>query len=262
MKYGLVAAMAALISLGLHTQAGAQALGTAENFAVLAGSTVTNTGATVITGDLGVSPGNAITGFPPGIVNGTIRAGDAVARQAQSDLKTAYDSLASLAPTQDLTGQNLGELTLLSGVYSFSSSAQLTGTLTLDAQGSPDSLFVFQIGSTFTTASNASVRVINGGAPCNVFFQVGSSATLGTNTAFVGNLLALTSITLNTGATLRDGRALAQNGVVTLDSNTINAAACLTPRPGLVPAIPEPSSFALLAPAAIAALAVRRRRKK
>src|SRR4051812_43298583 len=166
-------------------------LATAGNFSVLAGSTVTNTGSSVIDGgDVGVSPGTAITGFPPGTILPpfTMHAGDAVAIQAQNDLTTAYNTAAGLAPTQDLTGQNLGGLTLTPGVYSFSSSAQLTGTLTLNDLGNPNAQFVFQIGSTLTTASNSSVVTINGGPMpgCTVFWQVGSSATLGTGTAFEG----------------------------------------------------------------------------
>jgi type VI secretion system secreted protein VgrG len=234
-------------------------LGTAGDFAVLAGSTVTNTGPTVIQGgNVGVSPGSAITGFTPGsVVNPyTTHAGDAVALQAQNDLTTAYNAAAGLAPTQDLTGQDLGGLTLTSGVYFFSSSAQLTGTLTLNNQGDPNALFVFQIGSTLTTASNSSVVTINGGPlstpGCDVFWQVGSSATLGTGTAFEGHILALTSITMNTGATILDGSALARNGAVTLDSNTIT---------NCISAVPEPSSVALIGIGAMGLLGygVRRR---
>ena len=229
--------LALLISLSLASSAQAQApvgLGTAGSFAVLGGSTVTNTGPTVVNGDLGVSPGNACTGFAspctgggPGTVNGTIHAGDAVAAQAQSDLTTAYNSAAGRACDVNLTGQDLGGMTLTSGVYCFSSSAQLTGTLTLDAQGDPDAVFIFQIGSTLTTASNSSVNLINAAQACNVFWQVGSSATLGTTTSFQGNILALTTITANTGATV-DGRLLARNGAVNLDSNTITRARCAT----------------------------------
>ena len=206
----------------------AVALGTAESFAVLGGSTVTNTGPTVVSGNLGVSPGSAVTGFPPGIVvpPGTIHSADAVALQAQSDVVIAYNDLAGRASNFDLTGQDLGGLTLVPGVYTFSSSAQLTGTLTLDAQGNPDAEFIFQIGSTITTASNSSVNVINGADGCNVYWQVGSSATLGTNTAFTGNILALTSITLVTNATIMDGRALARNGAVTMDSNQVSIEEC------------------------------------
>jgi len=194
-------------------------LGAAEGFAILGGSTVTNTGPSAIVGSLGVSPGTAVTGFPPGLVTGGItHRGDAVALQAQRDLTTAYNLLAGEPSRADLTGRDLGGMTLTPGVYHFSSSAQLTGTLTLNALGDPNARFDFQIGSTFTTASTASVRLINGADACNVFWQVGSSATLGTGTSFEGNILALTSITLNTRADILSGRALARNGAVTLDS--------------------------------------------
>ena len=210
---------AMLLLVGTPTGAAtAPPLGTTEGFVVLGGSTVTNTGPTVLTGDLGVWPGLAIVGFPPGIVNGSTHAGDATALQAQGDLVTAYDDLAGQACDTDLTAQDLGGLTLVPGVYCFSTSAQLTGTVTLDAQGDPDAVFVFQIGSTLTTASNAVVSVINGGAECNVFWQIGTSATLGTGTTFAGSLLALSSITVNTGAGA-SGRLLARNGAVTLDTN-------------------------------------------
>jgi hypothetical protein len=204
---------------------GLPSLGTAENFAVLAGSTATNTGSTIVAGDLGVWPGTEVIGFPPGIVNGTIHPADAVAQQAQSDVTVAYNDLAGRPCNVDLTDTDLGGLSLTEGVYCFSSSAQLTGQLVLDAEGNADALFIFQIGSTLTTASNATVSVINNGAECNVYWQVGSSGTLGTSTAFVGNILALSSITLNTGADL-SGRSLARNGAVTMDSNDISAADC------------------------------------
>lgn len=204
----------------------APVLGTAQSFAVLGGSTVTNIGATTVTGDLGVSPGLAITGFPPGIVSGgTIHAGGAVALQAQTDVTAAYVALASEACGQDLTGKDLGGLTLTPGVYCFTSSAQLTGALTLDALGRADAVFIFKIASTLTTASNASVKVINGGGDCGAFWQVGSSATLGTGTAFVGSILALTSISVTTGASI-SGRALARNGAVTMDQNVVSASSC------------------------------------
>jgi hypothetical protein len=203
----------------------APSLGSAAAFAVLGGSTVTNTGSSVVTGDLGVSPGLAITGFPPGLVSGATHAGDATAAQAQSDVGIAYAALAGDACSVDLTGQDLGGLTLTPGVYCFASSAQLTGTLTLDAQGDPDAAFVFQIGSTLTTASNAAVALVNGATSCNVFWQSGSSVTLGTGTAFVGNILALASITLTTGANV-EGRALARTGAVTLDQNVVTTASC------------------------------------
>src|ERR1051326_199870 len=163
-------------------------LGTAGSFAVLAGSQSTNTGPSTIRGTLGVSPGSAVTGFPPGIViGGTMHAADAVALQAQSDLVTAYDIFAGMGAPTVLTGQDLGGMTLTPGVYFFATSAQLTGALTLDAQGSANAQFVFQIGSTLTSASNSSVLFINGGRGDQLFWQVGSSATLGTTTAFAGN---------------------------------------------------------------------------
>src|SRR5579864_6749946 len=220
----------ALCMLSMGSLAWAQSappLGSAQGFAVLSASTVTNTGPTVITGDLGVSPGTAVTGFPPGTVaGGTIHKTDAVADQAQSDNTAAYLNLAGQGPvTQDLTGKDLSGLTLVPGVYSFSSSAQLTGALTLDGQNKSNAVWVFKIGSTLTTGSSSSVVLINGANPCNVFWQVGSSATLGTTTSFVGNVFALTSITLITGATVQ-GRLLARNGSVTLDTNTVNITAC------------------------------------
>lgn len=205
----------------------APSLGTAQNFAVLAGLAVTNTGPTIITGDLGIHPGTAVTGFPPGIViGGTIHAADAVALQAQNDTTTAYVNLAGQAcHTAFGVPTDIGGMTLVPGVYCFSSSAQLTGALTLDAGGNPDAVWVFKVASTLTTASNSSVLLIHGGQPCNVFWQVGSSATLGTGTAFIGNILALTSITLTTNAKVF-GRALARNGALTMDSNAVAISMC------------------------------------
>jgi type VI secretion system secreted protein VgrG len=212
----------------------APSLGAAEGFAVLAGSTVTNAGASVITGDLGVSPGSAVTGFPPGTVSGSIYI-DATALAAQGSVLAAYNDLAGEACTTDLTGQDLGGLTLTPGVHCFTAAAQLTGPLTLDAQGNPDAVFIFQIGSALTTATASSVSVINGGSRCNVFWQVGSAATLGTGTSFGGNILASTSITLNTGASLV-GRALARSGAVTLASNAVGGT-CTLPPPPVCPTI-------------------------
>jgi hypothetical protein len=201
-------------------------LGTADSFAVLAGSTVTNTGPSVVHGDLGVSPGTAVTGFPPGTVFGTIHAADGVAGQAKTDLTTAYNDAAGRTPPNSVSG-DLGGQTLTPGVYKSTSSLGLTGALTLDAQGDPNAVFVFQAGSTLITASGSSVNLIGGAQACNVFWQIGSSATLGTNSTFRGNILALTSGTLNTGASV-DGRVLARNGAVTLDDNVITTARCAT----------------------------------
>jgi hypothetical protein len=215
---------AALLLVAATPLAAQISLGTAQNFGVLGGSTVTNTGATTVNGNVGVSPGSAVTGFPPGVVvGGAIHSNDAVAMQAQNDLTTAYNNIAATPCTVDLTGQNLGGLTLTPGVYCYSTSAQLTGALTLNALGNANALFLFKIGSTLTTASGSSVSIINnGGNSCNkAYWQVGSSATLGTGTSFVGDILALSSITLTTGAG-SNGRALARNGAVTLDTNNIN----------------------------------------
>jgi uncharacterized protein with beta-barrel porin domain len=207
-------------------------LGTLAGFGVLAGSTVTNTGFTVIgtaaqPADVGVSPGSAVTGlgtFPvlgPGTVHGTIHAADATAAQAQVDLTTAYNALVGRTTTVDLTGQDLGGKTLVPGVYRFSTSAQLTGALTLNGLGNPNSVFIFNIGSTLTTASASTVNTINGAQGGHVFWRVGSSATLGTTTSFAGDILAQASITLNTGAIITCGAAWARSGAVTLDTNTI-----------------------------------------
>jgi hypothetical protein len=200
-------------------------LGTAKTFAVLGGETVTNTGPSALGGDLGVSPGSAITGFPPGSATGGTHQADAVALQAQSDASAAYTDLAGRKCDANLTGVDLGGLTLKQGVYCLSSSAQLTGTLILDAENDPAALFIFQIGSTLTTASNASVVMVRSGGECRVFWQVGSSATLGTGTAFTGNIVALTSIALMTRVHL-DGRALALHGAVTLDDTQVSPASC------------------------------------
>jgi Ice-binding-like len=211
-------------------------LGTAGAFAVLGASAVTNTGPSVLNGDLGVSPGSSFTGFPPGVFHGAKHISDAVASVAQNDIKTAYNTIAHQSCPHDMTGQDLGGKTLVAGVYCFSSSAQLTGKLTLSGQG----VFLFQIGSTLTTASNASVLLIHGADPCNVFWQVGSSATIGTNTDFAGNILALASITANHGATFNGG-LYARSAAVTLDDNTISRSRCSsvptkTPTPKKTPA--------------------------
>src|ERR1700730_4746112 len=192
-------------------------LGTAANFAVLAGSAITNTGPTVISGGLGLFPGTAVSGFPPGVAS-TQRKTDAVARGAKDALVTAYNDLASWRPTRSLTGRDLGGMTLTPGVYTFSSSAQLTGTLTLSGNG----IFIFRTGSSLTTATSSRGVVTNGANGCGVYGKVGSSATLGSGTQFKGTIVALTSITMVTGATILPGRALARNGAVTMDTNRIS----------------------------------------
>ena len=259
----------AILCLGAAPAFAQVTLGTAQTYGVLGASTVTNTGPSVINGDLGVSPGSAITGFPPGLATGATHAADAAALQAQTDATTAYNFLAGQPCGTTLTG-DLGGRTLAPGVYCFASSAQLTGTLTLDAGGNPAAVFIFQVGSALTTASASSVVMANGAQACNVWWQMGSSATLGTGTAFAGTLVALASATLNTGATL-SGRAIARTGAVTLDSNTVTVPTCAPIIPGggggggtgASQGIPTLSEWALMLMAALMAVtafaAMRRR---
>jgi len=246
--------LAALVYGGVAVWA-QTSLGTAQSFAALGGSTVTNTGPSVLTGNLGVSPGSAITGFPPGTVTGTIHVANAVAAQAQIDVTTQYNALVGAACAADLSGQDLGGLTLTPGVYCFSTSAQLTGTLTLNALGSAGSTFIFKTGSSLTTASGSAVVLINGGNPCGVMWQIGSSATVGTGTSFIGNLIALSSITLNTGSNIT-GRALARNGAVTLDTNNITPCSG-----GPVPTLATWAAIMLMALLTLAAVATLRKRQ-
>jgi len=214
------AALAALLIVP-STAFAAATLGTAASYAVLAGSTITNTGATTISGDVGLSPGTSITGLPAGQPSpGTVHSGDATAAQAQLDLGTMYGVLAGMTCTNTLTGTDLGGLTLTPGVHCFATSAGLTGVLTLDAQGDPNAEFVFQMGSTLTVATGSSVVMINGGQGQHVWWQVGSSATLGTGSSMLGSILASASITLTTGASVQ-GRVLARDGAVTMDTNAI-----------------------------------------
>src|SRR5438270_1141915 len=216
----LSVALAALVFFLLPASALAATdpgLGTAGDFAVLAGTTVTNTGPTWITGDLGVAPGSAVTGFPPG-TSGVQHKGDSVATTAQTNLTAAYvNAAAQPCPgTNNFTAVNLRGMNLVPGVYCQTTAPTLTGTLTLNGSG----IYIFQIGSTLVTASGARVVLIGGAQPCQIFWQVSSSATIATSTTFIGTIMALTSIGMQTGATL-NGRALARNGAVTLDTNRI-----------------------------------------
>jgi len=250
-KRSMIAVASALMAFASTSMWGlaatAPGLGTATTFAVLAGQTVTNTGTTTITGDLGVSPGTAVTGAPT-VVGTTHTGSDPVAVSAKNDLATAYGNAASSACNFDETGKNLGGQTLSPGTYCQTTAPTLTGTLVLSGDG----VFIFKAGSTLVTAPGATVSLINGAQACNVYWQVGSSATLDTTTTFVGTIMALTDINLKNGATIA-GRALARNGQVTLISNkitrpsTCNAAATAggpTPAPPTsqttqVPQVPQ-----------------------
>jgi hypothetical protein len=224
---------------------------TVSTFAVLGGSTVTNTGTTLIGGNLGVSPGTAITGFPPGLVNGTTHSADATAGTAQNELTTAYNTVMGLPcpPGNVLTGTDLGGLTLTPGVYCFASSAQLTGTLTLNALGNANAQFIFQIGTALTTATSSTVVLINMAQASNVFWQTGTSATFGATNSLVGNFLALASISFGNGTSLQ-GRALARNGAVTLIGDNVFIPGVSLPgapgTPGGPALTPAPSSLILV----------------
>ncbi len=205
-------------------------LGTAGAASVLAGSGVTNTGSSILGLDLDTWPTPAVSGFPPGLVLGTQHAADAVAQLAQGDLTTAYNQAASAPSTMNETGVDLGGQTLTEGVYTASTAMSLTGSVPLTLNGSASSVFIFQAGTTLITGSNSSVVLTGGVSACNIFWQVGSSATLGTNTAFIGTILALQSISVDTGATVQ-GRALARNGAVTLDDNVFSGSSCAASTP-------------------------------
>ncbi|KAK0941445.1 hypothetical protein LTR29_006979 [Friedmanniomyces endolithicus] len=214
-------ALICALSLGVAVNAQILGLGTASGYGVFAATTITNTGLTTVGAKLGLSPGSSITGFPPGISLGE-DIDNAAAVQAKADIQTLYTALAALTPTTVLTGQDLGGMVLGPGVYNFASSGQLTGILTLDAQGNSNAVFVFQFGSTITTATAASVVLINGAQACNVYWQVGSSATFGTATIFTGVVVAQASITVTTGTSLLGGGFYALAGAVTLDTNVID----------------------------------------
>lgn len=235
--FGIIALAASLAIVMATTALAAPpsvGLGTAKSYAVLAGETITNTGPTKITGDIGLHPGSAVTGFASVTYVGALRLANAAALQAKNDLVTAYNDAAGRTPVTTVATE-LGGTVVKAGIYnSAAGTFGVTGTLTLDAEGDSSAVFIFQAASTLITAPGSSVALINGASACNVFWQVGSSATLDTTTSFKGTIMALTSIALKTGATL-EGRALARNGAVTLDTNVITSAGCSPPTAPTVP---------------------------
>jgi hypothetical protein len=237
-----VVAVGWLVALGSHAGDAHAALGPAPvslgaagRFAVIGATTVTNTGASTVTGDLGLSPGTAVTGFPPGVISGgTLHAADAAAAQGHADLAAAYTDAVGRAPAVPILG-DLGGVTLTPGVYAAGALA-LTGTLTLDAQGNPSAVFILQAGSTLITAAGSQVTLAGGAQPCNVFWQVGSSATLGASSLLTGTILASTSISMGDGVTIA-GRALARDAAVTMINDTVVAAQCTTSMSNTAPPI-------------------------
>ncbi len=197
-------------------------LAASANWAILAGSAITSTGATVITGDIGLSPGSSIGGFPPGVLNGTQHINDATANQAKVDLTAAYNNAAGRTSTDIVTlSGNIGGLTLTPGLYKSTSSLAISsGDLTFDAKGNSTAVFIIQIASSLTTTSGRQVILSGGALASNIYWQVGSSATFGTTSVFKGTVMAMQSITFNTGATL-DGKAMARTGAITMAGNTI-----------------------------------------
>jgi hypothetical protein len=204
------------------TQQAAVSLGISSNLAIIAGSAVTSTGATNITGDLGLSPGSSVGGFPPGILNGTEHINDVIANQAKLDLTAAYNDAAGRTATDMVTlSGNIGGLTLTPGLYKSTSTLSISsGDLTFDAKGNANAIFIIQIASTLTTTSARKVILSGGAQASNIFWQVGSSATFGTTSVFKGTVMAMQSITFNTGASL-NGKALARTGAVIMAGNTI-----------------------------------------
>jgi hypothetical protein len=237
-----VVAVGWLVALGSHAGDAHAALGPAPvslgaagAFAVIGATTVTNTGASTVTGDLGLSQGTAVTGFPPGVISGgTLHAADAAAAQGHADLAAAYTDAVGRAPAVPILG-DLGGVTLTPGVYAAGALA-LTGTLTLDAQGNPSAVFILQAGSTLITAAGSQVTLAGGAQPCNVFWQVGSSATLGASSLLTGTILASTSISMGDGVTIA-GRALARDAAVTMINDTVVAAQCTTSMSNTAPPI-------------------------
>jgi hypothetical protein len=234
------AALLVLVAPGASAAVMPVPLGTAASFVVLAGAGITNTGPTTLNGDLGTFPTPSVTGAGSMTITGTNHAGDAVTQGAKDALVTAYNNAAGQGPATPIAADLAGQ-TLAPGVYNSASSIGLTGALTLNGGGDPRAVFVFQAGSTLTTASASQVLLVNGAQACNVFWQVGSSATLGTGSVFRGSILALTDITVTTAATL-EGRVLARNGAVTLDTNTITRPQCAAGTSPTATATPSPTA--------------------
>ncbi|MEK6226125.1 MAG: ice-binding family protein [Chloroflexota bacterium] len=246
----LIIAIGAMAGTAANAATSTVPLGTAASFSVLGGLAVTNTGPTTTDKDVGVWPGTSVGAWPPGIAGGAIHAGDAVAQQAQSDLTTAYNNAAGRTPFTVVGGDLVGQ-TLVGGVYR-GGTLGLTGVLTLDGQNDPASVWIFQTPATLITGSSSLVSFINGASPCNVFWQVGSSATLGTGSTFVGTIMALTKITVTTGVTVY-GRALARNDAVTLDNDRFLTSVCasaLNIPPTRPPFTVAPSATPIAAPTA------------